>query len=111
MELFPLIVYTSPGAHPAPNGTYDWHCVYNHEGLVAAAKSGAYPTVTEAVKNVNSCDPYDWERHLIDLGYLSETLDRPDLEAQAKELGIRFNKNTKDEALLEKINTALDQDS
>lgn len=113
---FPTLVYRCPGNHQCLGGTFDYIQVSNAEQLKASVENGWYPSLPQAMKGGD-----------VDLGELieepviaeveePEEVDedspptREELEAKAKELGIGFNKNTKDETLLEKIEAALDEE-
>lgn len=117
---FPNMVYRCPGTHQCRGGTFDYHSVGDEYELTQLIKDGWYPTLlfaqdpsgfeledflkeeghTEPEKSGNednSPDPY--------AGF--KDLPREELKAKAKKLGVGFNKNTKNETLIERIIQAL----
>jgi hypothetical protein len=113
---FPTLVYRCPGNHQCLGGTFDYIQVSNAEQLKASVENGWFPTLPEAQKGEldNQIGIFALESSAKEP--IIEEVDedspptREELEAKAKELGIGFNKNTKDETLLEKIEAALDEE-
>ena len=113
---FPILVYHCPGNHQCLSGTFDYIQVSNAEQLKASIKNGWYPSLPQAMKGGD----VDLEA-LIEEPVVAKVKEpelvisykpptREELETKAKELGIGFNKNTKDETLLEKIEAALGEE-
>ena len=118
---YPNIVYRCPGDHQCPGGTFDWLSVQNEAGFLAAVEDGWYPTIELAQQTpkdfdvaaiVETTSLSEIEEGLVD-NLETEEVDedspptREELELKAKELGIGFNKNTKDETLRDKIELEL----
>jgi len=112
--MFPTLVYICPGIHQCPGGTFNYKAVTCLEEVKEAAESGYYPTLPLAQEKP---DNFDWKEYLdsvyeeVEETSKDEDPDRgptrEELEEKAKELQIGFNKNTKNETLLQKINDAL----
>lgn len=119
---FPNLVYRCPGTHQCPGGTFSYHPVNNEGELENLIKEGWYPTLPfaqdpgsfdldEFLKVEEDIDPED-DLQTPDpgAGVTFKDLSREELEARAKELGIGFNKNTKDETLAERIIQAMEDE-
>lgn len=119
---FPSFVYRCPGAHQCPGGTYDHRLVKSVEDLEAAASDGWWPTLplamdppktseeTAKALSVFTVEEPEVEKKPEPKELEDETpveeLDREQLEARARLHEIGFNRNTKDETLIEKIKAA-----
>ncbi len=99
---YPTLVYKTPGTHQIPGGTYEYLPVQSPDDLEAALENGWYRTLGEAIKGEHA-DIED------DEGGDEEPATRAELEAKATELGIKFQHNTKDKTLAEKIAFAIEQ--
>ncbi|MGD2065746.1 MAG: hypothetical protein PVI43_01070 [Candidatus Bathyarchaeota archaeon] len=88
---FPTMVYRCPGRHNAGNKqTYDFKGVKTQKEFDDLTSNGWYPTLREA-------------KHPPDENA------REELEAMAKELGVKFNARTSDKVLLERVKKANDE--
>ena len=118
---FPNLVYRCPGTHQCPGGTFDYHPVNSEAELTQLVKDGWFPTLPFA----QDPEGFDLEKFLkehIEPEVVLEPVNSPDpdpnykdltraeLEAKAKELGIGFSKNIKDETLAERIIQALENE-
>lgn len=111
---FPNLVYRCPGTHHCRGGTYDYHPVNDDAELSALIKDGWYPTLPFA-QDPGGFDLNNWlkQEGIISIDdtrtpdHSLNALSRFDLIAKARELGISFNKKTKDETLKERIADAL----
>lgn len=104
--IFPALVYKTPGPHTRPGGTYDHKLVNNAEEYATALLTGVwFTTLPEAIAGV--AEP------TVDEIAAEETrpVTREELEAKAKELGIKFTKKTADVELNGAIEKALGFDS
>lgn len=96
-EPYSTIVYRDKGPYQRPGGTYDFLGVNSKEAHETALKNGWFNSMPEAIEGKAS---------LVELeSQLPPTRD--ELEQKAKELGIRFDKKTTDDALSKKIDDAL----
>lgn len=108
--IFPTLVYRCPGTHQCKGGTFDYAPAADAAELHALIKDGWYPTLPMAQ------DPSatDIEGYLQTLDILEggeaepesptlKELSREALEAKAKELGVKFNKQVKDKMLIARI--------
>lgn len=106
MIKYPNLAYKCPGTHHCPGGTYDYRQVSNENELRAAIEQGWYPTLQWACQGgeIKASDV---------LGDIEPETDattpptREEMEEKAKELGLQFPKNIKDETLLKKIDEAI----
>lgn len=105
---FPRFVYRSASSHLLVNDETEY------ESALAAGWYGSVPECPSGeVCQDHSCpdaDPETPETPTTDDPKSDPELEPPtreELEAKARELGISFNGNTKDETLLKKINEAL----
>lgn len=106
MMEFPALVYRTPGPYQRTGGTYDYRGVTNHDELKECLRAGWYSSLPEAMER----------RHAIDESALDTATDvaddaaptREELEAKARELGIKFDGRTGDKKLLERITEALE---
>src|SRR4051812_33387299 len=92
------MVYRCPGPHQRQGGTFDTLGVNSKEEHAAALRDGWFNTLPEAIAG---------KAALIELPPAELAPTREELEQKAKELGIKFDKKTTDDALLEKIDKAL----
>jgi hypothetical protein len=91
---FPTLMYRVPGAHTGPNGTtFDYIGVRNEGQYDERLAQGWHPSLEAALghEQIDETSPPT----------------RDELEAKAKELGVRFNKRTSDAVLLQRIEDAL----
>lgn len=97
-DQFPTLVYKGRGPHSRSGGTYDYTAANDQEELDAKLADGWFITLPEAidahdqpvVKSEDNAPP-----------------TRKELEAKAKELGIKFDKKTTDVELNDSITAAL----
>lgn len=122
---FPNLVYISPGPHQFGASSFGYRSVNNLDELEQAVKDGYYPTPEIAVKKPTD---FDWTLYAEQQGWMEEESEpeastenvaedtaadlqapptRAELEAKADELKIKYNGNTKDETLAEKIAAAI----
>lgn len=122
----PNMMYKCPGTHQCPGGTFDYLPVTSPKEVVEAEAAGWWPTIELAQQRPID---YDWGALFEAVGASESELEpepeselekevgkfepptREELETKAKELGIGFNKNTKDGTLLEKIEARLAEDA
>jgi hypothetical protein len=106
---FPTIVYRCPGVHQRPGGTYDFLGVKNQGELESALKAGWAATLPEAMGQPATIATAltQFKNELEVLGDDAPPT-RAELEKQATELGVKFNKKTTDAELDAKINEALE---
>ena len=104
-----VMLYKEGGKHKLHGGNFDYTIVDELE-VDQALEDGWFKTTTEAKEANTDSGPVD---DIIDSNTDDEGLDdnavptREEMEAKAKELGIRFPANIKDATLLSKINEAL----
>ena len=102
MMEFPTLVYKNGGPHQRPGGTFDYKRIVNDDQLAAALADGWFLTLVEATQPA-----------AIDQSEVSPDDDAPptreELEAKARELGVKFNGRTSDKALAAKIQSTLEQ--
>lgn len=91
------IVYKTPGPHQRPGGTFDCKGVSSKAEHAEALKAGWFDTLPEAIEGKAAEKPSAFE----------PPPTREELEAKAKELGIKFNNKTTDKELSTKIAEAL----
>jgi hypothetical protein len=112
---FPNMVYKCPGSHQCPGGTFDYHGVKNQAQLESMLRVGWSETLPEAmaqkygaakVEPILAIAMQQFNDELEILG--DEPPTRDELEKQAGELGIKFNKKTTDSELNKKIIDALE---
>ena len=101
MMEFPTLVYKDGGPHQRPGGTFDYKRIVNDDQLAAALADGWFLTLVEATQPA-AVDP---EVLLDD----DAPPTREELEAKARELGIKFDGRTSDKALAAKIQSTLEQ--
>jgi len=97
-DQFPTLVYKGHGPHSRAGGTYDYVAANDQEELDAKLADGWFTTLPEAidahdkpvVKSDDNAPP-----------------TRKELEAKAKELGIKFTNKTTDAELSAAITAAL----
>lgn len=110
-DKFPCFVYRTPGEHQCPGGTFTYKPVEDAEEKSEALQKGWFETLPEALgepapKPVVQEEPAQEEP----VPQEDAPPTREELEEKAKELGIKFNKNTSDDVLLEKITKALTEE-
>lgn len=112
---YPTLVYKCPGIHQCPNGSFGSKQVSNADEFKSMIAEGWYPTLPQAIEGrevvIEEELIQDEDLPVIDEDPQDEDLPptREELEEKAKELGIGFNKNTKDETLVEKISSTLEE--
>lgn len=92
---FPTLVYKDGGPHQRPGGTFDYKRVVNESELAAALADGWFSTLIEATQPTIATSDDD------------APPTRDELEAKARELGIKFDGRTGDKTLAAKIEAAL----
>lgn len=105
---FPRLVYLSANKHTLVNDQAEFD---------AAIKAGWYATVPECPSGAADCPPTTEESESMNENETDADVEDPEedipeptreeLEEKARELGIGFNGNTKDETLLKKIEEVL----
>lgn len=102
----PTMVYRYPGSKTL--GYKHGGDIYDHKVVDSHAAEGKESELDAALANGWFPSPAEAKAGVIN-GPADEIAlpTRKELEEKAAELGIEFNKRSKDEALLEKINTAL----
>lgn len=105
---FPTMVYKDGGPHQRKGGTYSFKGVANEAELTAALSAGWHCTLPEALgeKPITAADMQRLKDEIEVLGD-DEPPTRAELEQQAKELGIKFNKKTTDAELRQQIDVEL----
>lgn len=93
---FPTLVYKDGGPHQRPGGTFDYKRIVNADEMALALASGWFETLVEATQPAEVAAPDD-----------DAPPTRDELEAKARELGLKFDGRTGDKALLAKIEAAL----
>ena len=91
------MVYRDGGPYARKGGTYDTKGVSSREEHDQALEDGWFNTLPEAIAGKSA---------VVDVKD-DEPPTREELEQKAKELGIKFDKKTSDEALAKKIAEAL----
>jgi hypothetical protein len=91
------LVYQCPGPHQRPGGTFAYREVKSEAEHEEALAHGWFCTLPEAIEGKTTENPAHFE----------PPPTRDELEHKAKELGIKFDKKTKDEELSKKIAEAL----
>lgn len=89
-DQFPTIVYKGHGPHSRAGGTYDYTAANSQEELDAKLADGWFATLPEAI------DAHDKPASK---STDTEPPTRKELEAKAKELGIKFSPKTTDTEL------------
>jgi hypothetical protein len=103
MSDYPIFVYASPGAHEAKGGTYRTLSVDSDQALAEALRAGHFLTVEEAITGKSATPVIEDETE--DNGVAPT---RDELEAKARELGIKFTTKTTDLKLGELIIKAIE---
>jgi hypothetical protein len=105
---FPTIVYKDKGPHARKGGTYDFKGVATAAELQPLLMAGWQLTLPEATGEVPPAAA-DLTRLKGELEVLGddEPPTRAELEQQAKELGIKFNKKVTDDELRKQIDAEL----
>lgn len=93
-DQFPTIVYKGQGPHSRAGGTFDYSSANNQEELEAKLTSGWYASLPEAIEAHDNPGTVKSD---------DAPPTRVELEAKAKELGIKFNAKTTDAQLGELI--------
>lgn len=124
---FPTIVYRCPGVHQCPGGTFDYKSANNEGELASLIKTGWFPTLPFA-QNPGGFNLEEFLKPLPELVVKPpqvsspppvlrpdpspkfKDLSRRELESRARDLGIGFSKNIKDETLAERIIQTLEVD-
>jgi hypothetical protein len=96
---FPTLVYKGKGPHSRAGGTYDYTGADNEADLEAKLADGWFATLPEAI------DAHD--NPVVVKSDDTAPPTRKELEAKAKELGIKFDKKTTDAELGAAIAAAL----
>jgi len=96
MEKYEDMVYKCPGPFSRNGGTYDTKGVQSEDEHKAALVNGWFKTMPEAIEGRSA---------VVEAADAPPTRD--ELEQKAKELGVKFDKKTTDEALSKKISEAL----
>lgn len=96
---FPALVYKNNGPHSRAGGTYDHKVVKDAAEFSVAVGEGWYRSLPEAIAGVSDSS--------VDAIEDEAPVTRIELEAKAKELGIKFTKKTPDDDLSMLITTAL----
>lgn len=91
------LVYQCPGPHSRPGGTFAYREVKSEVEHEEALANGWFRTLPEAIDG----------KHAEKEASFEPPPSRDELEQKAKELGIKFDKKTTDEALSKKIAEAL----
>lgn len=99
--IFPTLVYKSPGNHRFRNGkTYRYISVANEDALNRAISDGWNLSKEDAING----KPAELPDEVID----NAPPTREEMEAKARELGVKFDGRTSDRKLLLLITTALE---
>ncbi|MEY4761252.1 MAG: hypothetical protein RLZZ200_1108 [Pseudomonadota bacterium] len=98
MEKYQDMVYRCPGPYSRAGGTYDTKGVNSRAEHDAALNDGWFNTMPEAIAGNAS---------VVETPADDKPPTRAELEQKATELGIKFDKKTKDEDLAKKIAGAL----
>lgn len=101
MSKYEDMVYKCPGPHSRPHGTFATKGVNSVEEHEATLKDGWHNTLPDAIAYAEGKLPP--KAAVVD----NAPPTRAELEQKAKELNIKFDKNTKDETLAKKIAEAL----
>ena len=99
MMEFPTLVYKDGGPHQRPGGTFDYKRIVNDDQLAAALADGWFLTLVEATQPAAA--------DLAEVAPDDAPPTRDELEAKARELGLKFDGRTGDKALLAKIEAAI----
>jgi hypothetical protein len=99
-DQFPTLVYKGHGPHSRAGGTYDYAAANDQEELDAKLADGWFATLPEAI------DAHDKPAEVVKSDDAAPPT-RKELEAKAKELGIKFDKKTTDAELGAAITAAL----
>lgn len=106
---FPALVYRDGGPHQRPGGTFDYRPVNDEQQLQAALAEGWHRSVPEALAKKEAADVGNAAAGGVRVGQIVEDAlgelmtSRQALEAQAEQLGIRFDGRTTDRKLAEAI--------
>lgn len=100
-DQFPTLVYKGEGPYSREGGTYDYVGVNDQEKLDAKLSDGWFTTLPEAI---------DANDNPVLASDENAQLTRKDLEASAKEIGIKFNKKTTDAELSAAISSELSKE-
>lgn len=103
---FPNLVYKAAGPYARPGGTYAYKPVANDEELSAAMADGWFCSLAEAVA-YKDLPTYSVAKVDEVIPAIDAPPTRQEMEAKAKELGIKFDGRTTDKVLLSKIEAAL----
>lgn len=116
-DKFPKMVYKAPGSHEIHGHLLSFATTENEKDLAAAKTAGWFETTPEAVEAYAEQQRAESERRAAEAnaraqaaanaGSTSPQPTRAEMEVKAKELGVAFNKNTTDAALLKAINDKL----
>ncbi len=99
---FPTLVYKKGGVHQMKGGTYSYKGAADAEAFAALIADGWYPSMVEMI-----------DGGVITKQEKAEVVDevspptRAELEAKAKELGLKFDGRTGDKKLSDMIDKAL----
>lgn len=99
-DQFPTLVYKGHGSHSRAGGTYDYAAANDQADLEAKLADGWFATLPEAI------DAHDKPAEVVKSDDTAPPT-RKELEAKAKELGIKFDKKTADAELGAAITAAL----
>lgn len=99
-EQFPTLVYKGKGSHSRAGGTYEYAAANCHEELEAKLNDGWFATLPEAIDDNDNAELKSDD---------NAPPTRKELEAKAKELGIKFAHKTNDTELSAAINLALNK--
>lgn len=98
-DQFPTLVYKGRGPHSRAGGTYDYTAANDQEELDAKLADGWFQTLPEAIEA--------HDKPVAPKSGDNAQPTRKELEAKAKELGIKFNGKTTDAELSDAITKAL----
>lgn len=101
-DQFPTLVYKGKGPHSRAGGTYDYAAANDQEELDAKLADGWFQTLPEAI------DAHD--KPVAPKPDDNAPPTRKELEAKAKELGVKFNGKTTDAELSAAITAAFDKE-
>jgi hypothetical protein len=111
---FPVLVYKNQGPHQRAGGTYNHKLVEDETEFDAALTDGWFPSLPEAIEGkLDAQEVMQEPSKDADLGQGQGSDDnmpptRPELEAKATELGIKFNDKTSDKKLGDLIKATLE---
>lgn len=106
---FPNLVYKAAGPHQRAGGTYAFKPVKNSEELASAMADGWFCSLAEAVAYKDMPVAPQAVTKVIEPAIPDDNAPptRAEIEAKARELGIKFDGRTTDKVLLSKIDAII----